>query len=563
MPRQQAILKELLGRFKGASSQLLSFEEVRKTLKLSGSAERGLKDIPLDAIVGSVGRYQDFTRDFLPRFEADADRWARVKVMATGLVGLPPIQVYQIGDVYFVKDGNHRVSVARQMGASHIQAYVTEVKSRVPVTTELQPDDLIMKAEYSDFLERTQLDILRPGSDLSITTPGRYQVLLDQIDVHRYYLGIDLQRDITYLEAVGLWYDTVYLPVVQTIHTLGILRNFPGRTETDLYVWIVEHRSDLEGALGWEIQPEYAASDLGQRQSAKSKSVVDRIGKKILSIITPETLESGPPPGEWRTTTQAARRYDCLFQDILVPVNGLDEGWNALEQAIVLAKCEDAGLHGLHVVSNPEKIEQPEIQNIKKQFDERCEQARVRGELSIVSGQVSEQICKYAAWSDLVITNLAHPPGEKPLDRLGSGFRRLIQRCPRPVLAAPNRISLLNKAALAFDGSSKSREGLYIASYLAGKWGIQLVVLTVSDNGQGAQDISAQAREYLELQEITASYQVTSGPVADAIMKAAKSHECDFYIMGGYGLNPVLEVVLGSTVDRVLRESNNPILICR
>lgn len=560
---QQATMNELLAHLRGNSSELLSYEEVRKMLKLSGGAERGLRDIPLNAIVGSLGRYRDFTRDFLPRTEANKDRWARVKALATGLEGLPPIEVIQIGEVYFVKDGNHRVSVARRMGASHIQAYVTEVKSRVPLTADVQPDDLIIKAELADFLERTQLDILRPEADLSVSIPGRYQILFDQIDVHRYYLGIDLQRDISYQEAAESWYDRLYLPVIETIRALGILREFPNRTETDLYVWIAEHRAQLEKAFGRDIQTEYAASDLAAKQSGRHRHFLDRIGKRIFNTIIPESLKTGPPPGDWRIMTQAARRYDCLFEAALVPVNGLAEGWNALEQAIVLARRENTGLQGLYVVPVEEDGESPPGETVQDEFSRRCQQAQVRGELLVVRGQVSEQICKYAAFNDIVITDLAHPPGEQPLERLSSGFRQLIQRCPRPVLATPHQVSPLNHALLAFDGSSKSREGLYIASYLAGKWSIRLSVVTIADQEQIAQEVISLAQEYLKDHSSSARYLAESGPVAETILKIAQLEQCDFLIMGGYGLNPLLEVMLGSTVDQVLRERKYPVLICR
>jgi len=98
--RNRAELKELLALLTGETTHLLSFDEVRKQLKLKGGIARGVREIPLDSIVGSVGRYTDFTRDFLPLREGDMERWARVKVAATGLVGMPPIDVYQIGEAY-------------------------------------------------------------------------------------------------------------------------------------------------------------------------------------------------------------------------------------------------------------------------------------------------------------------------------------------------------------------------------------------------------------------------------------------------------------------------------
>jgi hypothetical protein len=134
-----------------------------------------------------VGRYADFTRSFLPKECVDAHRWARVEVAATGLVGLPPIEVHQIGEVYFVLDGNHRVSVASRLGATHMEAHVTELKSRVALSPDDQPDDLIIKAEYTELLERTGLHKIRPHADLRLTAPGGCRLLEEHIQVHHYF----------------------------------------------------------------------------------------------------------------------------------------------------------------------------------------------------------------------------------------------------------------------------------------------------------------------------------------------------------------------------------------
>ena len=209
-------MQNFLAKLTGRSTELLSYEEVRQKLRAIEGSRRQLEDIPISAIIGSVGRYTDFNKDFLPRHESDKDRWVRIMVKATGQTGLPPIEVYRIGDVYFVLDGNHRISVAKELGASHIQAYVTEVKTRISITPELNPDELIIKAEQVIFLEKTNLNVLRPDSDLSLTAPGRYPVLLEHIAVHQYFMGIDKNREISYDEAVAHWYDNVYLPVVDS-----------------------------------------------------------------------------------------------------------------------------------------------------------------------------------------------------------------------------------------------------------------------------------------------------------------------------------------------------------
>lgn len=556
--RSQADLRELLSRLTGASNQLLSFDEVRRLLKAEGSSERGVRDIPLDAIVGSVGRYTDFTRDFLPRRKVQPHRWARVRLAASGLVGLPPIDVYKIGEVYFVQDGNHRVSVARQLGAKYIQAYVTEVRTHVQITPDIEPDELILKAEYNQFLEQTHLDQLRPEADLSVTVPGKYPTLLDHIDVHRYYMGIDFQRPIPYKEAVTHWYDHVYMPIVEMVHERGMLRDFPNRTETDLYIWIAEHRTELETELGFPVRTEYILNHLQETQQA---SWISRLGEKLFDLVVPEELEAGPPPGKWRGGL-LQRSDERLFIDLLVPVNGTPDSWCALEQAIRIARRENADIHGLHLLPDkpPEGFD---LQAFEAEFDRRCLESGIKGKLVISEGDIVEETCKRAAAADLVVVNLSYPPGNLPLERLNSGFRNLIARCPRPVLATPQTVSELNHALLAYDDSLKAREALFVAAYLAQKWLIKLhVVIAQDEQGTGERALN-NAQEYLEQQGLSAAYILESGKPAEIVLEACSAVGADFVIMGGYGLKPVLEVVLGSTVDSILQTSKVPTLICR
>ena len=230
--RRRAALQSVVARLTGKPAELLSYEDVRQKLRGRETVTPKLKDIPLNAIVGSAGRYKEFTRDFLPRKTVNADRWIRVKMAMVGARGVPPIEVYRIGDVYFVLDGNHRVSVAREMGLTHLEAYVTEVKTRLSLSPDVRPDELIVQAEYLDFLERTQQDVLRPEADLRLTASGRYPVLLEHIDVHRYYLGLEQTRNIPYADAFTSWYDNVYpqrAPVI-SMRSLTRCRHAPSMT---------------------------------------------------------------------------------------------------------------------------------------------------------------------------------------------------------------------------------------------------------------------------------------------------------------------------------------------
>src|SRR5690606_11426800 len=156
-------------------------------------------------------------------------RWVGVRLAMTGLEGVPPIELYQVGDAYFVKDGNHRVSVARQLGAKTINAYVTPVHTRVPLGPDVDVDELTLATDYAAFLEETGIDRLRPDADLRLTAPLRYVSLLEHIRVHQYYMGIDEDRPVGWEEAVAHWYDTVYLPVAREIEEHGLLARFPNR----------------------------------------------------------------------------------------------------------------------------------------------------------------------------------------------------------------------------------------------------------------------------------------------------------------------------------------------
>lgn len=234
-------------------NELLDFEEVKQKLRLEGG-ERwlGLQNVPLDKIVGSVGRYNDFTRTFLPRKSVDEDRWRRVNALARGAFGLPPIEVFKVGDAYFVIDGNHRVSVARQLKSKTIEAFVREIPSPVTIEPDDTPEQILRKGAYAEFLRRTKLNLLRPESKLLLTEPGYYPQILQHIDAHRYFRGLDEGHEVPYEEAVSSWHDHVYLPMVEAIQKYDLLSEFPDRTATDLYVWLIRHQGALRDNYGGE-----------------------------------------------------------------------------------------------------------------------------------------------------------------------------------------------------------------------------------------------------------------------------------------------------------------------
>ncbi len=243
--RTKAAFRALLALITGQRNDLLIFDEVREKLRIGGPVYRGVQTVALKQIVGSVNRYRDFDGAFLPRHDLTAARWQRINRAWYADVNLPPILLYQVGEVYFVVDGNHRVSVAREAGQEFIDAEVRECRVKVPVTPDLKPDDLEILGAQVEFLERSGLDRLRPGLQVEVSILGGYDRMLEHIAVHRYFMGLDFQRDIGEAEAVEHWYDTVYQPVVTVIRESGLMTVFPGKTEADFYLWVIDHRHYL------------------------------------------------------------------------------------------------------------------------------------------------------------------------------------------------------------------------------------------------------------------------------------------------------------------------------
>lgn len=561
--RRRAALEQILARLRGQPDTLMAYDEVRKLVGERNRVDRGLKEIPLDAIVGSVGRYGDFTRTFLPRSDTMQDRWARVKTVATDLGGWAPIEVYQLGETYFVIDGNHRVSVARQMGLETIPAYVTEVRTTVPLTPDIAPEQLIISSRHAAFLKRVGLNNTRPDAELTLTEAGAYRILEEHIHVHRYYMGVEDQREIPLEEAAAHWYDTVYLPVIHVIRERGLLYDFPDRTETDLYLWLAEHRAELEEALGWEVAPDRAAEDLVVRHGGSSQRLLSRVGERIRDVFTPDELEPGPPPGEWRSQQIVGRRGERLFCETLVALNGEESGWRALEQAIVVARHEEGIVRALHVIPQDGEADEAALQAIHDRFAWRLGEVGLRGRLVVERGAVARTVCDRARWNDLVVMPLTHPPGIKVLERLGSGVRTIVQRCPRPVLTVPGEVSSLQRALLAYDGSATADEALYITTYLAARWDVSAVVLTVIEAGQELQEPAGKVRAYLQAHGIDAHYVERSGDLAQNVIDVAREMDCDFVVMGSYTRQPVVELMLGSDLNEVLRIAPMPVLICR
>ncbi len=226
------------------TQELLPLGEVTSRLRLFQQSYVGIRDIPIDKIVGTVDRGRDFDRELLPRRPELADRWKRVE-QAFPQGGFPPIVVYQVNDSYFVVDGHHRVAIAKQRGATLIEAEVTRIKTRFPLPADADLGRLIALEQERAFMEESALERARPDARIDLTRPYGYQQLLEQVKVHGYNLMQERGELLTPDEVAADWYDQVYVPTVDAIRSDGLAELIPHARTGDLYLWVHERRREM------------------------------------------------------------------------------------------------------------------------------------------------------------------------------------------------------------------------------------------------------------------------------------------------------------------------------
>lgn len=262
--RWTAFMKDILRVVKGLPVDLLPFNEVREHLRLRHRVDRGIQEVPLDRIVGTVGREGQFNRAFLPKEESLRDRWEDVKALVEGPTGFAAVELYYVNDVYFVVDGHHRISVARTNGATTIEARVHEFSTPLPLDSNTSMEELILRRAQLDFLETTGL-VAETADEYKVTAPGGYPRLLEHIYGHRWYLGLETKREPKWNEAVLSWRDHVYSPMIKIIRETAILNEFPGSTETDLYLFIMDRLHFLREYYGSDtVEPTQAIREFAK-----------------------------------------------------------------------------------------------------------------------------------------------------------------------------------------------------------------------------------------------------------------------------------------------------------
>ena len=226
---------------------ILPLDEVLAALGRRGERRLGLQTIRLDSIVGTVDSTRDFDRKFRPTSERVRERWERLALAQRRGESIPPIDVYRVGDLYFVEDGHHRVSIALATGAKTIDAYVTEIDTQLPPGGIRGRRDLLFKSYERIFRERVPLG--GPAmAKITVTDPWSYAELGEAVEAWGFRWMQDQGRFADRAEIAKHWYAQEYQPVVRMMRTAGLVG---GRTEAEAYLRVASERYRLILAHEW------------------------------------------------------------------------------------------------------------------------------------------------------------------------------------------------------------------------------------------------------------------------------------------------------------------------
>lgn len=284
--RNKAFFNEIQHLLTPDEVSLISFNDVKQLLKPQCETYIGMKTIPIEKIVGSEGRYKDFDNHFLPKNSFMRNRWEHVDEAAINFIDLPPIKVYEISGLYFVRDGNHRVSVAKARGTEFIDAEIVSLQSEIKIKNADNLPDIIKQIVHYEkrvFYSETNFGDITDYWCLDFSTQGRYDVIYNHILTHKYYMNQNKQEEVSLEDAILSWFNNVYLPIASVISKKHILHKFPKRTIADLYVWIVRYWDILKQRFGEDISIEKAV--LGFEKKYKIpfyKRVINAFKKVIL-----------------------------------------------------------------------------------------------------------------------------------------------------------------------------------------------------------------------------------------------------------------------------------------
>jgi hypothetical protein len=266
--RRARVLSDIARRLRrepGDVGQILPFEEVVEALGRAGQVDRGLQVVPLDAIVGTVDRAADFDRGFRPTTTRLRSRWERIAAAQRRGEPLPPVSLFKVGELYFVRDGHHRVSVAKSLGRPDIDAYVTEVQTRLRLGRDLRVSELPLKDHERLFRERVPLDAER-RKRISLSDPWDFGLLAEMVEAWGFRMMQERGHFADRPEVARRWFDDEYVPVSEMLRAGDLIER--GETDAEAYMRVAGQRYVLLRTHEWsdEVLDRLRRSDKKRRR---------------------------------------------------------------------------------------------------------------------------------------------------------------------------------------------------------------------------------------------------------------------------------------------------------
>lgn len=283
--RNKALFNSIQHLLSPEETQLISLTDIKELLHPDNEVYAGMQVVPVEKIIGSEGRYNDFDNLFFPKHSHLKNRWLNIdKAYMKGVI-LPAVTLYEIGGVYFVRDGNHRVSVAKARGVEFIDAEVTSLRTEIRLKPGKSMDTIIKQIiayEKRLFYAKTNYGDITGDWSLDFTATGQYDVIYNHILTHKYYINLNQVEEISMTDAIMSWRNTVYMPVVNTIIQHKIMRKFKRRTVSDLYVWLIKYWDELKKALGEDLPLDDVLEDFTHNYSESLLAKIKNNLKKVL-----------------------------------------------------------------------------------------------------------------------------------------------------------------------------------------------------------------------------------------------------------------------------------------
>jgi hypothetical protein len=248
--RRRASIAKLIDRLRGEPDDVgvvLPYEEVVEALGFVSEHSAGLQVVPLDQIMGSVGRGRDFDRRFRPTSGRSRGRWEQIAAAARRGEAFPPVDLVKVGEVYFVRDGHHRVSVARALGRPDIDAYVTEVVTRLDAGRAMKVSDLPLKSHERVFSERVPLPAAA-RTEIALSEPDDYDELAEAVEAWGFRAMQSQGEPLDRRQTAERWLETEYRPVVAMLREAGLVKDC---TDTEAYMNIAAERYRLLRTHDW------------------------------------------------------------------------------------------------------------------------------------------------------------------------------------------------------------------------------------------------------------------------------------------------------------------------